>query len=79
MHTAAFLCRTEIVKVLLAHGADKNVRNNAGATALESVAGPFEEIRVVYDLLGTVLGPLGLKLDYERIKATRPKIAEMLR
>jgi hypothetical protein len=30
-------------------------------------------------LIGGALAPLGLKLDYERIEATRPKIAEMLR
>ena len=79
LHTSAFLCRTEIVKLLLENGADKNVRNNAGATAFESVAGPFHEVEGIYDFLAEVLGPLGLQLDYERIKATRPKIAEMLR
>ena len=77
--TAAFLCRTEIVQTLLDHGADKNARNNAGATALESVAGSFDDVKGIYDLLQSVLGPLGLKLDYEQIKATRPEIAKMLR
>ena len=79
LHTAAFLCREEIVKALLAKGADKNARNNAGSTALESVAGPFDEVKPIYDLLQAVLAPWGLKLDYERIKASRPKIAEILR
>jgi len=79
LHTAAFLCHTEIVEVLLANGAEKAARNNAGATALESVAGPFDEVKGIYDLLSGVLGPAGLELDYERIKATRPKIAEVLR
>jgi uncharacterized protein len=79
LHTAAFLCRPEIVQALLEKGADKNARNNAGATALESVAGPFADVKGIYDYLQSVLGPLGLKLDYEHIKATRPKIADMLR
>jgi len=79
LHAAAFLCRTDIVKILLDNGADKNARNNAGATALESVAGPFEDVKGIYDYIGAILGPAGLKLDYERIAATRPKIAEMLR
>ncbi len=80
LHTAAFLCRMEIVEALLDKGADKNVRNNAGSTALDSVAGPFDDVKGIYDYLGTVVfEPLGLKLDYERIKRTRPKIAEMLR
>jgi len=79
LHTAAFLCRTEIVEALLENGADRHARNNAGATARESVAGAFEEVRGIYDFLGATLGPLGLQLDYERIRATRPTIAEMLR
>ena len=79
LHAAAFLCRTDIVKILLDNGADKNARNNAGATALESVEVPFEEVKGIYDYLGSTLGPLGLKMDYERITATRPMIAEMLR
>lgn len=78
--TAAFLCRTEIVEALLNNGADKNARNNTGRTALDSVAGPFDDVKSIYDYLGAVVfGPLGLELDYERIKMTRPKIAEMLR
>ncbi|MBE9480139.1 MAG: acyltransferase family protein [Bacteroidetes bacterium] len=79
LHTAAFFCRTEIVKALLTNGADKNIKNNAGSTALEAVAGPFDDVKGIYDYLGTSLGSLGLKLDYEQIKMTRPKITEMLR
>jgi hypothetical protein len=79
LHIAAFLCHADIVEALLDSGADKNARNKAGRTALDAVAGPFEDARVIYDELGAALGPLGLRLDYERIEATRPKIAEMLR
>ena len=79
LHTAAFLCREKIVRALLAKGADRNARNNAGATALDSVGGPFDDVKPVYDLLQGVLGPYGLKLDYEFIRETRPKIAEILR
>ncbi len=79
LHTAAFFCHSEIVETLLNHGADKNARNGSGHTALESVAGPFDEVMWVYVLLEEALGPAGLKLDYERIQATRPKIAERLR
>lgn len=79
LHTAAFLCRTEIVEMLLEAGANKEAMNKVGSTALNGVEGPFEQMKPIYDLLVVVLGPLGLKLDYERIKATRPKIAEMLR
>ena len=76
--TAAFLCHEEIVNALLAKGADRNARNTAGSTALDSVAGPFDDVKPIYDLLQTELGPVGLQLDYERIKTTRPKIAEIL-
>lgn len=79
LHIAALLCRTEIVDALLNNGADKNVLNKAGRTALETVAGPFDDFKGIYDRIGKDLRPLGLKLDYERIKSTRPRIAEMLR
>ncbi len=78
LHTAAFFCRTEIVKALIAQGADPAIRNNAGSTAAESVSVPFEAVKGIYDYFSKVYGPLGLKLDYERIKATRPVITELL-
>jgi NAD(P)-dependent dehydrogenase (short-subunit alcohol dehydrogenase family) len=76
--TAALFCRSEIVEALLDAGADKSIRNNSGSAALDVVSVPFESIREIYDYLGAVLGPYGLELDYERIRTTRPKIAEML-
>jgi hypothetical protein len=79
LHVAAFLCRTEIVKALLDKGVDKNVKNNFGLIAFESVVGPFDVVKDIYDGMSKGLAPLGLKLDYKQIKATRPKIAEMLR
>ena len=79
LHIAAFFCRTEIVESLLEHGADKDFLNPAGRTALDTVEGPFEEAKAIYDAIRKGLEPLGLRLDYERIKETRPKIAEMLR
>jgi hypothetical protein len=76
---AAFFCRTEIVQHLLAHGADKQAKDNAGKTALDSVTVPFDQVKGLYDFLQAVLAPAGLKLDYEQLKATRPKIANLLR
>jgi len=78
LHTAAFLCHEKVVRALLANGADKNMRNAAGATAYDGVAAPFEAVKPIYDFLQQVMGPLGLELDYERIKAARPNIAETL-
>ena len=79
LHTAAFFGRTEIVEVLLANGVDTSVRNNFQATALESISMPFEDVKLIYDQMGKELGPLGLKLQYDKIKAARPVIAEMIR
>lgn len=79
LHTAAFFCRPEIVRMLLDKGVDKTIKNNFGSTAYESVAAPFSEVKNSYDMMGTLLGPMGLKLDYPYIEKTRPVIAAMLK
>lgn len=79
LHTAAFFCHEEIVAALLKKGADKTLKNNAGKTALEIVELPFEIVKPSYDAMGVALRPAGVVLDYDRIKATRPKIAEQLK
>lgn len=79
LHTAAFFCRPEIVKLLLDKGADKTITNKFGGTAYAGVAGPFAEMKEAYDMMGTALGPMGLKLDYPYIEKTRPEIAAMLK
>jgi uncharacterized protein len=58
---------------------DKTIKNKYGATAYENVAGPFSDIKSAYDMMGKVLGPMGLTLDYAYIEKTRPEIAEMLK
>ena len=77
--TASFFCHREIVKILLDNGADKNLKNNTGRTALETVPVPFNEVKDIYDQFRTFFRPPGIDLDYEKIKMTRPKIAEMSR
>lgn len=79
LHTAAFFGRTEIVKMLLEKNADKTIKNNFGATAYESVAGPFADVKATYDMMGKVLAPMGLKLDYVQLEKARPEIAAMLK
>ncbi len=76
---ASFFAHPEIVEALWEAGADSNIRNNDGATALDVVQTPWEGIKFIYDIVGAIMGPAGLKLDYERIRKTRPKIAVMLK
>lgn len=78
LHVAAFFCRTEVVKALIEKGADQSIKNNAGATALESVSAPFAQVKGVYEFFNKELGPLGLRLDFERIEKARPEVAELL-
>lgn len=79
LHTAAFFCRPEIVEMLLQKGADRTLKNKYGATPYKNVSGSFEETKKVYDMLGKMLEPMGLKLDYPYLEKTRPVIAEMLK
>lgn len=79
LHIAAFFCRPDIVKMLLAKRADRTIKNNYNSTAYQSVAGPFKEVKNAYDVMGKMLAPMGLKLDYTYLETTRPKIAAMLK
>ncbi|QOI96797.1 MAG: ankyrin repeat domain-containing protein [Flammeovirgaceae bacterium] len=79
LHTAAFFCRPEIVKLLLEMKADKTLRNKFGATPYDNVAGPFDQVVSIYEMMEKALGPMGLKLDYAYIKKVRPEIAAMLK
>ncbi|QNL50942.1 ankyrin repeat domain-containing protein [Olivibacter sp. SDN3] len=77
--TAAFFGRPEIVKILLEKGADKKIKNKFGATAYESAAAPFNEVKSTYDMMGKLLKPMGLELDYKQLEKIRPQIAAMLK
>lgn len=78
LHTAAFFGRTEIVKSLLANGANIDARNNYNGTALESVQAPFDQMKPIYDQMARDLAPLGLRLDYDKIKKEREVIAMLI-
>ena len=78
LHIAALLCYTDIVETLVEAGADRERKNGAGHTAFQTVAGPFADLKPIYDGLAAALGPMGLKLDYKHIEATRPVIAGIL-
>ena len=77
LHAAAIFCRTETVKLLLSRGADVNAKNSREETPLDEVAGEWsQELEDIYKWIAELLR---LQLDIERIKATRPKIAALLR
>lgn len=79
LHTAAFFCRPGIVQLLLAKGANKIIKNKYGQTAYETVVGEFASVKPVYETIGKMLAPMGLKLDNAYIEKTRPQIAAMLK
>lgn len=79
LHIAALFCRTEIVKALVNKGVDRYARNTSGSTAFDIVQSPFDDDKDIYDSVAKGLGPMGLNLDYERIKKARPEIAKILR
>ncbi len=77
LHGAAFFCHTEIVKLLLGKGAVVDAKNIRGETPLDAVAGEWShELEGIYKWLAELWK---LQLDLERIKATRPKVAALLR
>jgi hypothetical protein len=78
LHTAAFFCRVEIVQMLMDANADKSARNNFGATPRETVMGPFEDIKPIYEMLKQQLSPMGMQIDLDEVEKTRPVIAMML-
>ena len=79
MHVAAFFCKTEMVQLLLNKKADKTIRNKYKSTAYESVAGPFAEVKTLYEQMQKMLTPFGIQVDLAYMEKTRPFIANMLR
>ncbi len=79
LHVAALFGRIDILQLLFDSGADRYLRTNEGATAYDIVAAPFEDDVWLYDQISAALSPLGLQLDYQHIRSTRPAIAHALK
>lgn len=78
LHVAAFFCHIEMVQMLMDAQADKTIKNNYGATPRQTVTGPFEEMKPVYEMLQQQLEPFGFKLDLKDVEKSRPVVAMML-
>jgi hypothetical protein len=74
---AAFFCHRDTVNLLLTKGAGINAANNNSDTPLDAVSAPWsDELSGFYT---AVAKGLGMKIDLDKIKAARPKIAALLK
>ena len=73
---AAFMCRTNVVRLLLDEGASTDHKNKRGETVIEILSRPWnEELAGYYTGIGK---STGMKVDLDRIKQERSKIAKLL-
>lgn len=76
LHAAVFMAFPDIAVLLKNAGASPQTKNNSGESPAELVLVPWEQDLVeVYRSIGD---HLGMKLDLQRIRLARPKIAEIL-
>lgn len=77
LHVAALFGQLEVVEVLLDAGADIGAKTREGATAVVNASLPWSEgLAGVFTYVG---GAVGIDFDLAKIKASRPKIAKLLR
>ncbi len=73
---AAFFGHPDTVKLLLEKGANANLANNRSHTPLDAVTVKWSpELEAYYQAIAR---PLQLQLDFDRIQAARPQIADLL-
>jgi len=77
LHIASFFTHADFVQLLLDKGASINVKNRRGEAPLDVVSAKWNpQLEGIYRSIGDLIG---IELDLERIKQTRPKIADLLR
>ena len=76
LHTAAFLCRTEAVNLLLKRGASLEIRNHRRETPIDVVSSDWSEPLARF--YGVLDKAGDLKLDFEKIRKTRPEVVTLL-
>jgi hypothetical protein len=73
---AAFMCRTEIVKLLLKKGASTGLKNKRGEIPVGVVSGTWtKELGDFYTKIST---DAGFKVDLKRLERERPQMAKLL-
>jgi hypothetical protein len=76
LFNAAFFCHPDVVRLLIDAGADTTTTDQHGTPIRQIMQTPWVQIEPVY---AAIYSAIGITLDEERIEATRPTIAEMLR
>ncbi|MCX6381617.1 MAG: ankyrin repeat domain-containing protein [Armatimonadetes bacterium] len=77
LHIAAFLCRTEIVQLLLEKGAAPLAKNNRKETPIDVVSGAWS--KPLGEFYAAIASSEGYQADLKRIEEECPQIAKMLR
>ncbi|MCH2162332.1 MAG: CotH kinase family protein [Phycisphaerales bacterium] len=77
LHAASFLGHGDVVVLLVESGARINARNGDRQTSLDTVSEPWSpQLAEVVNWVGSILE---MKVDPQRVRKSRPKIAEQLR
>ncbi|MDG2122501.1 MAG: ankyrin repeat domain-containing protein, partial [Verrucomicrobiales bacterium] len=77
LHIAAFMCRTEIVELLLKHGASVTQKNARDESPIQSVTPEWNDGLARF--YTAIANGSGFEIDLEEIQKLRPKIAERLK
>jgi outer membrane protein assembly factor BamB len=77
LHLASFFARQELVELLLGNGASVRAKNGKGETPLDVVSADWSpQLEGIYQSVGRAVG---IDLELDQIKLTRPKVAKLLR
>jgi ankyrin repeat protein len=77
LHLASFFAHTDLVELLLKHGASVRAKNARGETPLELVSADWSpELENVYTSIANMIG---MEIDLPRIREARPRVAKLLR
>ncbi|MCP4787714.1 MAG: PQQ-binding-like beta-propeller repeat protein [Fuerstiella sp.] len=77
LHIASFFAHVELVELLLKNGASVTAESKRGETPIDVVSTEWSpQLEQTYTTIGNLVG---VKLNFDRIREARPKVAERLR